>query len=192
MSQVTCEDCDHGMSARPSRLQFVVTWLHSVCKSFKVWLGSSKAVDDVVCCTGELFLEVVPVALLVPTQLPKNKLLRARFISYLHRMVECLGSQLLPMLPQTLSALLHRDCDVWDMCSTLRVVYQLTVKFPTGISDLLKELLPSIVYKCADSTSIASSSFHLIRFLTCLDSTVSSGTSVLQHRFFQSFIQCLL
>lgn len=94
-------------------------------------------------------MEVVPVALLVPTKLPKNKLLRARFISYLHRMVECLGGQLLPMLPQTLAALLHHDCDVWDMCSALRVVYQLVVKFPADISDLLKELLPSIVFKCA-------------------------------------------
>jgi exportin-T len=101
-------------------------------------------------CAGELFLEVVPVALLVPTKLPKNKLLRARFISYLHRMVECLGAQLLPMLPQTLAALLYRDCDVWDMCSALRVVYQLTVKFPADISELLKELLPLIVFKCAD------------------------------------------
>lgn len=98
---------------------------------------------------GELFLEVVPVALLVPTKLPKNKLLRARFISYLHRMVECLGGQLLPMLPQTLAALLHRECDVWDLCSALRVVSQLVLKFPGDVAPLLKELMPSIIFKCA-------------------------------------------
>lgn len=103
----------------------------------------------------------MPVALLVPTKLPKNKLLRARFISYLHRMVECLGSQLLPMLPQTLAALLHRDCDAWDMCSALRVVCQLTVKFPTDIAGLLKEVLPSIVSKCARSPSVSSHA-HLL------------------------------
>lgn len=104
---------------------------------------------------GELFLEVVPVALLVPTNLPKNKLLRARFISYLHRMVECLGGQLLPLLPQTLAALLHRDCDVWDLCSALRVVCQLITKFPADIANLLQELLPSIVFKCARSPTRA-------------------------------------
>lgn len=41
-------------------------------------------------------------AIAIPRQLPSNKALRARFISFLHRMVEALGPSVLPYLPSAL------------------------------------------------------------------------------------------
>ncbi len=41
---------------------------------------------------GALLVGVVQSAVAVPRALPSNKQLRARFISFLHRMVECLGA----------------------------------------------------------------------------------------------------
>ena len=38
----------------------------------------------------------------IPRRLPGHKGLRARFISFLHRMVEAVGATLLPYLPATL------------------------------------------------------------------------------------------
>lgn len=100
------------------------------------------------CCAGALFQDVLPVALLIPERLPRNKMLRARFISYLHRMVECLGPQVQPFLPQVLAALLPRDCDTVDMTTALRLLNQLIAKFPQGLVAMLRELVPSVVVKC--------------------------------------------
>lgn len=97
---------------------------------------------------GALFQDVLPVALLIPERVPRNKMLRARFISYLHRMVECLGAQVQPFLPQALAALLPRDCDIVDVTTALRLLNQLIAKFPQGLVAMLQELVPSVVVKC--------------------------------------------
>eukprot|EP00892_Ulva_mutabilis_P003832 jgi/Ulvmu1/1820/UM119_0038.1 len=96
---------------------------------------------------GASFQDVLPVALLIPERLPRNRMLRARFISYLHRMVECLGTQLLPFLPQSMAALLPRDCDTSDVTTALRLLNQLIAKYPQGLVDTLQELVPSVVIK---------------------------------------------
>jgi exportin-T len=98
---------------------------------------------------GGLFHDVLAVAVCVPQRLPRNKLLRSRFISYLHRMVECLGPDIVPFLPQALSALLHEHCDASDIVDVVRLVNQLMNTFPTEIETQLKELLPALIIRCA-------------------------------------------
>lgn len=59
-----------------------------------------------------LFVRALEVAVAAPAAAPANKPLRARFISFVHRMVECLGPALLPYLPPALEVLLSTQADV--------------------------------------------------------------------------------
>lgn len=54
---------------------------------------------------GRMFARVLEVALGVPREYPTHRLLRARFISALHRLVEALQAQVLPYLPAALEVL---------------------------------------------------------------------------------------
>lgn len=99
-------------------------------------------------CAGALFQDVLTVALRVPQTLPRNKVLRKRFIAYLHRMVECLETDILPFLPQALAALLHSQCDASDMVDAMRLVNQLLAAFPSDVDDHLRTLLPALVARC--------------------------------------------
>jgi hypothetical protein len=103
-------------------------------------------------CAGSLFSDVLDVALQVPQQLPRNKILRVRFLSYLHRMVECLGSCMVPFLPRAFDALLHDQCDAGDIGDVVRLVLQLLAAFPSQIEDQLSILLPSVIMRCAPSS----------------------------------------
>lgn len=94
---------------------------------------------------GALFRDALSVALQVPQRLPRNKLLRSRFISYLHRMVDALGADILYFLPAALLALLHDACDAHDLSDALRLVNQLLFKFAARLRGLLAELLPPLV-----------------------------------------------
>ena len=116
---------------------------------------------------GALFLEAMPIALRVPQTLPRNKLLRSRFISYLHRMVECLGEDSLHFLPPALLALLHAECDAADVADVLRLVIQLMTKFRGQLADLLQQLLPALIARYDSPTTLAT--FHRQRCLENLD-----------------------
>lgn len=118
--------------------------------------------------TGALFQDVLPVALLIPERVPRNKMLRARFISYLHRMVECLGAQVHPFLPQALAALLPRDCDTVDVTTALRLLNQLIAKFPQDLVAMLQELVPSVVVKCVPALESVAVSCFLTSYLQLL------------------------
>ena len=52
-----------------------------------------------------MFVHFLEVAIQVPRTYPNNKQLRSRFISSVHRLVECLQAALLPMLPAALEVL---------------------------------------------------------------------------------------
>ena len=71
--------------------------------------------------------------------LPENRVLRGRLISFLHRLVECLGERLLPYLPPALAALLPLTADsstVSDVCALLS---QLALKYKAALAPLLAE-----------------------------------------------------
>jgi exportin-T len=92
---------------------------------------------------------VLDVALQVPQQLPRNKILRTRFLSYLHRMVECLGTCILPFLPRAFETLLHDQCDAGDIGDVVRLILQLLAAFPSQIEEQISVLLPSVIMRCA-------------------------------------------
>ncbi|KAL0051899.1 hypothetical protein WJX82_004175 [Trebouxia sp. C0006] len=90
---------------------------------------------------GSLLITAVEAALRIPQQLPTSKPLRARFISFLHRMVECLANRMLPYLPTALQVLMHVTADCQDMCDVVALLNQLMLRFKTALQDLLKEAL---------------------------------------------------
>ena len=74
---------------------------------------------------GELLLRVLDAALLVPVAAPRNKGLRARVAALLHRLVEVLGTTLVPYMPRALEALLFDGMDAQDTADVLGLFVQL-------------------------------------------------------------------
>jgi exportin-T len=87
------------------------------------------------------------VALAVPQTLPGNKQLRARFIAFLHRMVESLMSAVLPYLPPALEALMGASADVVDMTDVQALLVQLVMRFKEALAKLVEAALPVAVVK---------------------------------------------
>ena len=65
----------------------------------------------------------------IPQVLPENRVLRARMISFLHRLVECLGDRLLPMTADAST--------VSDVCALLS---QLAIRYKAALAPLLAEV----------------------------------------------------
>lgn len=105
--------------------------------------------------TGAAFLTCLEVSLAVPQTLPANKQLRARFIAFLHRMVECLMSGVLPYLPAALEALMGSTAahgsaaasDAVDVTDVMQLLVQLIVRFKEALAKLVEAALPVAVAK---------------------------------------------
>lgn len=95
--------------------------------------------------TGAAFLQCLEVSLAVPKALPGSKQLRARFIAFLHRMVESLMATVLPYLPAALEALMAREADVTDMTDVLTLLVQLITRFKEALGKLVEVVLPIAV-----------------------------------------------
>lgn len=74
---------------------------------------------------GELFLRVLDASLQVPLAAPRNKGMRARVLALLHRLVEVLGSTLVPYMPRALETLLFDGMDAQDTADVLVLFVQL-------------------------------------------------------------------
>jgi hypothetical protein len=97
------------------------------------------------CKTGAAFLQCLEVSLAVPKALPGSKQLRARFIAFLHRLVESLMATVLPYLPAALEALMAREADVTDMTDVLTLLVQLITRFKEALGKLVEVVLPLAV-----------------------------------------------
>ncbi|KAG2493435.1 hypothetical protein HYH03_008254 [Edaphochlamys debaryana] len=94
-----------------------------------------------------LFVRALEVAVAAPAAAPANKLLRARFISFVHRMVECLSGGLLPYLPPALEVLLSTQTDVQDLVDLVVLVNQLLARYREALGALLEALLPPLLVR---------------------------------------------
>lgn len=77
---------------------------------------------------------------------PHNRLFRARVISFLHRLVECLGPHLLPYLPGALSALMPQGMDRADLVEVFTLINQLITRYKAALEPLLASVRPSLGY----------------------------------------------
>jgi len=94
---------------------------------------------------GAMLAGALTNAIAIPQKLPRHKLLRARFISFLHRMVETLGPGVVPFLPTVLEALLYTNADVLDILDVLALLNQLMTKFKGALTPLIAEVLPTCI-----------------------------------------------
>ncbi len=63
-------------------------------------------------------------------------------ISFLHRLVECLGPHLLPQLPQVLTAVMPPDTDRTDLQDSFTLVHQLVTRYKAALRPLLLPVSP--------------------------------------------------
>ncbi len=61
-------------------------------------------------------------------------------ISFLHRLVECLGDRLLPYLPSALSALLPLTADASTVSDVCALLSQLAIRYKAALAPLLAEV----------------------------------------------------
>ena len=78
--------------------------------------------------------------------LPGSKVLRGRVISLLHRLVECLGERLLPLLPAALASLLPVTADAPDVCDVSALLGQLAARYKAALAPLLAKACPQQSY----------------------------------------------
>ena len=71
---------------------------------------------------------------------PEDRGLRARVISLLHRLVECLGPAALPALPGGLRALLPPKANATALSDVLALLHQLAVRYKAALEPLLAEV----------------------------------------------------
>lgn len=76
---------------------------------------------------------------------PGNKVLRGRVISFLHRLVECLGDRLLPFLPAALAALLPVTADASDVNDVHALLSQLAMRYKAALQPLLAKVSGTIL-----------------------------------------------
>eukprot|EP00250_Pteridium_aquilinum_P019445 c24434_g1_i1 orf=571-3564(+) len=126
-------------SATVVALQQVIVAMNSLSKGFGEQLAT---------CTrptiGMLFKQALDVLLRVLQVFPKNKTLRGKVISFLHRMIETLGSAMFPYLPTAFQQLLV-ESEPREMLEFLVLINQLMSTFKSGIKDLIQELFPFIL-----------------------------------------------
>ncbi|KAK9812733.1 hypothetical protein WJX72_002830 [[Myrmecia] bisecta] len=94
---------------------------------------------------GQVLADTIEPVLRVPRALAGCKAVRARFISYLHRMVECLGGGVLPHLAAALEVLLWAGADAGDIAEVTALLNQLMLRFKDALQALLTEVLPVCV-----------------------------------------------
>ncbi|CAL8470725.1 g10267 [Coccomyxa elongata] len=94
---------------------------------------------------GELLAPPLRAAILIPQVVPGNKVLRGRVISFLHRLVECLGDRLLPFLPAALAALLPVTADAADVSDVHALLSQLAMRYKAALQPLLAKVVPEVV-----------------------------------------------
>ena len=87
---------------------------------------------------------------------PEDRGLRARVISLLHRLVECLGPAALPALPGGLQALLPPKASASALTDVLALLHQLAVRYKAALEPLLAEVRPgALLAGCSSAAAHA-------------------------------------
>lgn len=118
--------------------------------------------------------------------LPKHTQVRAATISFLHRMTDCLGEQVLPYLPNSLQVLLNHS-EPSNLVSCLQLINQCVVKFKGALSGTMEVMMMPVVNKTSEC----------IQSYAYVDDATSAYTSDLQERLllfkvYYSFIKAIV
>ncbi|GBG87187.1 hypothetical protein CBR_g44922 [Chara braunii] len=131
----TSADDNVGSPQTAGALMHFIHALGSISKGFGEQLAGG-AKQDVSAVLKQALGEVLGIL----QRLPRNKALRSKVISFLHRMVECLGSGISPVLPIAIQQLLV-DCESRDLFEFIQLMNQLVNKFKGAMMGILNEVV---------------------------------------------------
>eukprot|EP00276_Gloeochaete_wittrockiana_P016576 CAMPEP_0184335156 /NCGR_PEP_ID=MMETSP1089-20130417/3771_1 /TAXON_ID=38269 ORGANISM="Gloeochaete wittrockiana, Strain SAG46.84" /NCGR_SAMPLE_ID=MMETSP1089 /ASSEMBLY_ACC=CAM_ASM_000445 /LENGTH=788 /DNA_ID=CAMNT_0026659689 /DNA_START=49 /DNA_END=2412 /DNA_ORIENTATION=+ len=131
--QVATPGNRRGTAHAEAILSHIITSIGNLTKGFPVGSiaiavggGSGPRREE----TWALFKQVLDATLRVTFALPLNETLHSKMIFFLHRMVECLGADVLPQLPAVMVHLLTH-CSMRELQSLLALYAQLAIRFKT-------------------------------------------------------------
>ncbi|XP_059640666.1 exportin-T [Cornus florida] len=126
-------------SAKIANIQLIIMAINALSKGF-----SERLVTASRPAIGLMFKQTLDVLLQILVVFPKTESLRFKVKSFIHRMVDTLGSSVFPYLPKSLKQLLA-ESEPKEMVGFLVLMNQLICKFNTAVRDILEEVYPAIV-----------------------------------------------
>ncbi|MED6205082.1 hypothetical protein PIB30_014770 [Stylosanthes scabra] len=119
-------------------IQHIIMAINALSKGFNERLATGSRPT-----IGLMFKQTLDVLLQVLVVFPRVESLRSKVISFIHRMVETLGSSVFPYLPKALGQLLA-ESEPKEMVGFLLLLNQLMCKFNTSVHDILEESFPVV------------------------------------------------
>ncbi|KAJ4841704.1 hypothetical protein Tsubulata_032461 [Turnera subulata] len=139
--------------AKIANIQQIIMAINSLSKGF-----SERLVTASRPAIGIMFKKTLDVLLQILVVFPKIEPLRNKVISFIHRMVDTLGTSVFPFLPKAVEQLLA-ESEPKEMADFLVLLNQLICKFNTSVHDILDEVFPAIaasVFKISPVDAFAS------------------------------------
>lgn len=121
-----------------ANIQQIIMAINALSKGF-----SERLVTATRPAIGIMFKKTLDILLQVLVVFPKIEPLRNKVISFIHRMVDTLGTSVFPFLPKAVEHLLA-ESEPKEMVAFLVLLNQLICKFNTSVRDILEEVFPAI------------------------------------------------
>ncbi|XP_028087625.1 exportin-T isoform X2 [Camellia sinensis] len=133
-----CQQNPEESPERIANIQQIIMAINALSKGF-----SERLVTVSRPAIGLMFKQTLDVLLQILVVYPKIEPLRYKVTSFIHRMVDILGTSVLPYLPKALEQL-FADTEPNQMVHFLVLLNQLICKFKTAIRDILEGVYPAI------------------------------------------------
>ncbi|EFJ23763.1 hypothetical protein SELMODRAFT_174640 [Selaginella moellendorffii] len=130
---------DGNQAATVALLQQIVLAINHFSKGFGEQLLVNSRPE-----LGNTFKQSVDVVLRILLAYPRVDALRSKVISFLHRMVDILGSSVFPILPTAIRQLLLQS-ESKDLVEFIQLLNQLINKFKSAMNTIIQEIFPSVV-----------------------------------------------
>jgi exportin-T len=130
-----------GSHARIANMQQIIMAINALSKGF-----SERLVTNRRPAIGLMFKQTLDVLLQILVVFPKVEPLRSKVTSFIHRMVETLGSSVFPYLPKAIEQLLA-ESEPKELMGFLVLLNQLICKFNVAVQNILEEVYPVIANK---------------------------------------------
>ncbi|XP_071731953.1 exportin-T-like [Rutidosis leptorrhynchoides] len=127
-----------GSLSKVANIQQIIMAINALSKGF-----SERLVTASRPAIGLMFKQTLDVLLQILVIFPRVETLRSKVTSFIHRMVETLGSSVFPYLPKALEQLLV-ESEPKELVGLLVLLNQLICKFNTSVQDILENVYPVI------------------------------------------------
>ncbi|XP_071710453.1 exportin-T-like [Rutidosis leptorrhynchoides] len=124
--------------SKVANIQQIIMAINALSKGF-----SERLVTASRPAIGLMFKQTLDVLLQILLIFPKVETLRSKVTSFIHRMVETLGSSVFPYLPKALEQLLV-ESEPKELVGFLVLLNQLVCKFNTSVQNILENVYPFI------------------------------------------------